>query len=158
MLPSEDAKVFSCLYRLYLLTSAESALVDLLSVGLICYMGAGDPTQNLHLAINALCLEVLPNAIGLSDAFGFSDWSLDSTALGVFDGHVYKALWQRLHWLLLPHDLPEELTVVHADTTFVITIPGSQTLIVGFDGFLVAQKHPKPIVGNNSTVGGYNVG
>lgn len=95
VLPSEDAKVVGCLYRLYLLTSAESALVDLFSVGLIRHMGAGDPTQDLRLAIKALCVEVLPNVIGLTDAFGFSDWSLDS-ALGVFDGRVYEALWRRV--------------------------------------------------------------
>lgn len=93
-LPSEDAKVVGCLYRLYLLTSAESALVDLLSVGLIRHTGAGDPTQDLRLAIKALCVEVLPNVVGLTDAFGFSDWSLDS-ALGVFDGRVYETLWKR---------------------------------------------------------------
>ncbi|KAG2344190.1 peroxisomal oxidase [Suillus weaverae] len=95
VLPSEDAKVVGCLYRLYLLTSAENALADLLSVGLIRHTGVGDPTQDLRLAVKALCLEVLPNAIGLTDAFGFSDWSLDS-ALGVFDGRVYEALWQRV--------------------------------------------------------------
>ncbi|KAG2065368.1 hypothetical protein BDR04DRAFT_1145422 [Suillus decipiens] len=59
------------------------------------HMGAGDPTQELRLAIKALCNEVLPNAIGLTNAFGFSDWSLDS-ALGVFDGRIYEALWQRV--------------------------------------------------------------
>ncbi|KAG1777940.1 peroxisomal oxidase [Suillus placidus] len=95
VLPSEDARVVGCLYRLYLLTSAENALADLLSVGLIRHTGVGDPTQDLRLAVKALCLEVLPNAIGLTDAFGFSDWSLDS-ALGVFDGRVYEALWQRV--------------------------------------------------------------
>ncbi|KAG2355235.1 hypothetical protein BDR07DRAFT_1493422 [Suillus spraguei] len=68
ILPSEDAKVVGCLYRLYLLTSAESALVDLVSVGLIRHTGAGDPTQDLHIAIKALCIEMLPNAIGLTDA------------------------------------------------------------------------------------------
>ncbi|KAG1807865.1 peroxisomal oxidase [Suillus subaureus] len=94
-LPSEDAKAVGCLYKLYLLTCAESALVDLLSVGLIRHTGAGDPTQDLRSAVKALCIEVLPNAIGLTDAFGFSDWSLDS-ALGVFDGRVYEALWQRV--------------------------------------------------------------
>ncbi|KAG2741196.1 hypothetical protein P692DRAFT_20880874 [Suillus brevipes Sb2] len=60
---------------MYLLTSAENALVDLLSVGLIRHTGVGDPMQDLRLAVKALCLEVLPNAIGLTDAFGFSDWS-----------------------------------------------------------------------------------
>ncbi|KAG2145428.1 peroxisomal oxidase [Suillus bovinus] len=94
-LPSEDARAVGRLYRLYLLTSAESALVDLLSVGLIRHTGAGDPTQDLRLAVKALCLEVLPDAIGLTDAFGFSDWSLDS-ALGVSDGRVYEALWKRV--------------------------------------------------------------
>jgi acyl-CoA oxidase len=94
-LPWEDAKVVGSLYRLYLLTCAESALVDLLSVGLIRHTGAGDPTQDLRLAVKALCTEVLPNAIGLTDAFGFSDWSLDS-ALGVSDGRVYEALWKRV--------------------------------------------------------------
>ncbi|KAG2105463.1 peroxisomal oxidase [Suillus discolor] len=94
-LPSEDARVVGCLYRLYLLTSAESALVDLLSVGLIRHTGAGDPTQDLRLAVKALCLEVMPNAIGLTDAFGFSDRILDS-ALGVSDGRVYEALWKRV--------------------------------------------------------------
>ncbi|OJA14153.1 hypothetical protein AZE42_09596 [Rhizopogon vesiculosus] len=94
-LPSEDANVVGRLYRLYLLTTAESALVDLFSVGLIHPTGAGDPTQDLRLAIKALCLGILPNAIGLTDAFGFSDWSLDS-ALGVSDGRVYEALWQRV--------------------------------------------------------------
>jgi hypothetical protein len=38
-------------------------------------LGVGDPTQDLRLAVKVLCLEVLPNAIGLTDAFGFSDWS-----------------------------------------------------------------------------------
>ncbi|KAG2354563.1 peroxisomal oxidase [Suillus spraguei] len=61
ILPSEDAKVVGCLYRLYLLMSAESALVDLVS--------------DLRIAIKALCIEI---------------------ALGVFDGRVYEALWQRV--------------------------------------------------------------
>jgi acyl-CoA oxidase len=58
--------------------------VDLLSVGLIRHTGAGDPTQDLRLAIKALCVEVLPNVIGLTDAFGFSDWSLDRYLQMVF--------------------------------------------------------------------------
>ncbi|KAG2145674.1 acyl-CoA dehydrogenase/oxidase C-terminal [Suillus cothurnatus] len=94
-LPWEDAKVVGSLYRLYLLACAESALVDLLSVGLTRHTGAGDPTQDLRLAVKALCIEVLPNAIGLISAFGFSDWSLDS-ALGVSDGRIYEAPWKRV--------------------------------------------------------------
>ena len=37
---------------------------------------------------------VLPDAIGLTDAFGFSDRSLDS-CIGRFDGNVYPAMFAR---------------------------------------------------------------
>ncbi|KAH7928004.1 acyl-CoA oxidase [Leucogyrophana mollusca] len=93
-LPAMERRVISDLYRLYLLTTAEAALVDLFSFGLICRDGASDPTRSLRLAISTLCAELLPDAIGLTDAFGFSDWALDS-ALGVHDGRVYEALWNR---------------------------------------------------------------
>lgn len=69
--------------RQYLLTTVESALVDLLSFGLFRVAPADDssrsrdPTRALRLAIAALCGELLPEAIGLTDAFGFSDWELD---------------------------------------------------------------------------------
>ena len=63
--------------------------MDLFSVGLIRHSGAGDPTQDLRLAINALCVEILPNAIGLTDAFGFSDWSLDRSVQLMFMGSMY---------------------------------------------------------------------
>lgn len=94
----------------------EGGLVDLLSFGLLsssdASSSAGDPARSLRLAINRLCQELLPNAIGLSDAFAFTDWELDRyvpyflsstcetglkciSALGVFDGKVYDALWAR---------------------------------------------------------------
>ncbi|KAG6818991.1 hypothetical protein H0H93_016586 [Arthromyces matolae] len=86
----------------YLLTVAEAALVDLLSFRILPHGPGGnvggetstDPARSLRLAIDALCRMLLPNAIGLSDAFGFTDWELDS-ALGVYDGKVYNALWAR---------------------------------------------------------------
>ncbi|KAK7014211.1 acyl-coenzyme A oxidase [Favolaschia claudopus] len=84
-------------YLLYLLTTLESALVDLLSLGLIIATvetATHNPTRGLRLAVARLCKELLPEAIGLSDAFGFSDWELDS-ALGVYDGRVYEALWAK---------------------------------------------------------------
>jgi len=37
---------------------------------------------------------LIPETIGLTDAFGFTDWDLGS-ALGVYDGKVYEALWER---------------------------------------------------------------
>jgi acyl-CoA oxidase len=48
----------------------------------------------LRSEISRLCVSLLPERIGLTDAFGFSDWELDS-ALGVYDGKVYERLWKR---------------------------------------------------------------
>ncbi|KAJ6529033.1 peroxisomal oxidase [Mycena vulgaris] len=99
-LKPREAEVVRKVYILYLLTTVESALVDLLSFGLFRAVPTGDPphsrdpTRALRLAIAGLCGELLPEAIGLSDAFGFSDWELDSS-LGVHDGKVYEALWAR---------------------------------------------------------------
>ncbi|KAG5650389.1 hypothetical protein H0H81_012401 [Sphagnurus paluster] len=97
-LPIGTSNVLRSLYTLYLLTVVEAGLADLLSFGLLRpttnSSGSSDPARSLRLYISQLCQELLPNAIGLSDAFGFTDWELDS-ALGVFDGKVYEALWQR---------------------------------------------------------------
>ncbi|CAA7261995.1 unnamed protein product [Cyclocybe aegerita] len=96
-LPGNDGKVVSKVFLLYLLTTVEGGLTDLLSFGVIG-PGSGfkihDPTRSLRLAIKSLCEELLPEAIGLADAFGFTDWELDS-ALGVYNGKVYEALWER---------------------------------------------------------------
>ncbi|KAF9074329.1 acyl-CoA oxidase [Rhodocollybia butyracea] len=95
-----DINVVSQLYILYLQTNVESALADLLSFGLLrienpARVGLSrDPTRGLRMAISNNCLSILPEAIGLTDALGFSDWELDS-ALGVYDGKVYQALWDK---------------------------------------------------------------
>ncbi|KAJ7153025.1 peroxisomal oxidase [Mycena crocata] len=100
-LKPREAAVVRKVYILYLLTTVESALVDLLSFGLFRATPTGiparsrDPTRELRLAISVLCGELLPEAIGLTDAFGFSDWELDS-ALGVYDGKAYEAMWARV--------------------------------------------------------------
>ncbi|KAL4077427.1 acyl-CoA dehydrogenase/oxidase C-terminal [Scleroderma citrinum] len=88
-LPKREGDVIGKLYHLYLLTAAEDGLVDLFSLGLL---RSGD--RDLRLEIKSLCSVLLPNAIGLVDAFSFSDWALDS-ALGVSDGCVYEELWRR---------------------------------------------------------------
>ena len=68
----------------------------------------------LRLEVARLCKELLPEAIALSDAFGYTDWELDRyvsgcherlfqgayktdgySALGVYDGRVYNALWDQ---------------------------------------------------------------
>ena len=75
--PSID---FLSFFFQYLLTTIEVALVDLLSFRLFIVPsepGFMDPTCSLRLSILDLCKKILPNAIGLSDAFGFTDWELD---------------------------------------------------------------------------------
>ncbi|KZV97534.1 acyl-CoA oxidase [Exidia glandulosa HHB12029] len=73
------------LLHLYLLTTVETALADLATVV--------DPVA-LRAKVGETCKALLPDAIGLTDAFGFTDWELDSV-LGVHDGGVYDALWER---------------------------------------------------------------
>ena len=56
--------------------------MDILEFGLLGptggnLVGGNDHARFLRLAIDSLCRELLPNAIGLSDAFGFTDWELD---------------------------------------------------------------------------------
>lgn len=61
--------------------AAEGGLTDLLSYGIIRPASASvppkDPTRSVRMAIKKLCEELLPEAIGLTDAFGFTDWDLD---------------------------------------------------------------------------------
>ncbi|KII94224.1 hypothetical protein PLICRDRAFT_420565 [Plicaturopsis crispa FD-325 SS-3] len=92
--PKEGAAV-GALFRLYLLTTLEAGLTDLLSFGAFSTgpLPGEDATRSLRMAVADLCRELLPHAIGLTDAFGFTDWELDS-ALGVYDGNVYEALFQ----------------------------------------------------------------
>jgi acyl-CoA oxidase len=64
------------------LTSVEKGLGDMLSFGLIPLMASGgsgsrDAVDLLRQTMSLLCLELVPQAIGLTDAFGFTDWELD---------------------------------------------------------------------------------
>lgn len=66
----------------YLIVTVESALVDILSFGLLplgtsAAFQSRDPTRALRVAVDKLCRELLPEVIGLTDAFGFTDWELD---------------------------------------------------------------------------------
>ncbi|OCB91493.1 peroxisomal oxidase [Sanghuangporus baumii] len=94
----DSAAIVGSLLTLYLLSTAEAALVDLLSLGVIATQSAvdkGGPAEMLRLEVARSCRELLPEAVSLSDAYGFTDWELDS-ALGVYDGRVYNALWDRV--------------------------------------------------------------
>ena len=58
----------------------ESALADLLSFALISTpssVNQDDVSRPLRKEIQRLCLDLLPQAVALTDAFGFSDWELD---------------------------------------------------------------------------------
>ncbi|KZT66801.1 acyl-CoA oxidase [Daedalea quercina L-15889] len=92
VLSIREAAIVGKLYTLTLLTLVEAGLVDILSFGLLPQKSGGDPSRGLRVSINTLCTELLPEVIGLTDAFGFTDWQLDS-ALGVYDGSVYEQLW-----------------------------------------------------------------
>lgn len=59
------------------MTTLESGIVDLLSFGGLGTSNGGDVTRTLRLTIKNISVELLPEAIGLTDAFGFTDWELD---------------------------------------------------------------------------------
>ena len=103
----------------HVLTAVEAALTDMLSFGLLGPPGpVHDPTRGLRVAVKRICEALLPEAIGLSDGFGFSDWELDRcalrhlllgeamtdvlacafvySALGAYDGNAYENLWKRV--------------------------------------------------------------
>ena len=68
-------------FLLYLLTTLEAGVADLLSFGVFkAAPRGGDATRPLRLAVHRTCRSILPEAIGLSDAFGFTDWELDRLA------------------------------------------------------------------------------
>ena len=73
-LPAPRCGLVLIMYIQYLLTSAEAALSDLLVHGLLC--GTQDVAA-LRGTIATTCTSLVPHAIGLTDAFGFSDWELD---------------------------------------------------------------------------------
>lgn len=60
-----------------MLTLVEFGLADILIFGLLPPKAGVDPSRRLRQAIDLLCSELLPQAIGLTDAFGFTDWQLD---------------------------------------------------------------------------------
>ena len=67
------------------MTTVEGGLVDFLSFGVMrptaTYRESPsysiDPTHAVRLSIQRLCEELMLETIGLTDAFGFTDWELD---------------------------------------------------------------------------------
>lgn len=89
-------------HNLYLISEASGDLFEfgLLPVSASTTTSSGsssitsDPIECLRAAVDSLSLALLPSIIGLTDAFGFDDWELDS-ALGRYDGRVYEDLLAR---------------------------------------------------------------
>lgn len=92
----------SLLRKLLSLSTLSALYRDLVPLSLTPLKGRGLPSQisailtassiqNLEKAIRSLTSELLPHAIGLSDAFGHEEWELNSS-LGRRDGRVYESL------------------------------------------------------------------
>ncbi len=75
------------LASLFALVQLEAAAGDLLEAG---YLAAKQASE-LRAAQRAHLLLLRPNAVALVDAFGFTDYELNS-ALGRYDGDVYRSL------------------------------------------------------------------
>jgi len=93
----------------------ETSLADFVTFDLLRVLSSeisSDAVSALRYAIAQICSELLPEAIGLTDAFGFSDWELNrfvyvyfprcrhsflflSSALGRYDGKAYQTLWEK---------------------------------------------------------------
>ncbi|KZT00615.1 acyl-CoA oxidase [Laetiporus sulphureus 93-53] len=93
-LKPHEAEIVGKMFTLGLLTLVEGGLVDILAFGLLPASKGEDPARGLRMAIKEHCAALLPEVIGLTDAFGFTDWQLDS-ALGVYDGNVYEGMWKK---------------------------------------------------------------
>ncbi|KAK4702625.1 acyl-CoA oxidase, partial [Phenoliferia sp. Uapishka_3] len=97
-----ERKVMDLLVDFYNLITIEAALSDLLEFEIIKPVpptaSAADvlsgPVQTLRDQIDLLALKLLPESIGLTDAFGFSDWDLGSE-LGKYDGRAYESLLEK---------------------------------------------------------------
>lgn len=58
----------------------ESALADMLTYNIIHNSNetsGQSPVKTVRSEIDNICRELLPEVIGLTDAFGFTDWELD---------------------------------------------------------------------------------
>lgn len=86
----------------------EDALADLLSFALIpalSHVNTDDVSRPLRTEIQRLCLDLLPQAVALTDAFGFSDWDLDrfvhtlgSSMSRLAESDIYMKRIGRISW------------------------------------------------------------
>ncbi|VDC07677.1 unnamed protein product [Peniophora sp. CBMAI 1063] len=91
-LDASEQTAIANLYVLFLQAEVEGCLGDSYQFGLLQGEAAA---QSLRRALGTTCVDVLPHAVILVDAFAFQDWELDST-LGVADGRAYARLIDRV--------------------------------------------------------------
>lgn len=87
--PSPERTVVEKLVYLYALVEVEREAAAFLSTG---YFGP-EQIKAVQARVDQLCLEVRKVAIPITDAFGFSDYALNSP-LGKYDGDVYNAYFE----------------------------------------------------------------
>ncbi|GAA5824781.1 hypothetical protein JCM5353_004441 [Sporobolomyces roseus] len=95
-----EKEVFRKIILFFLLHTVEQALPSLLEFGVIAppaspssFSRSSQPSSidTLRLEIDQVSQQLLPELVGLTDAFGFSDWELD-TVVGNSDGKVYERM------------------------------------------------------------------
>lgn len=84
--------VLKDLFRLFALSTIDKQGTEFMVSGALQPEQLRDLTANIQRIMEA----VRPHAVSLMDAFSIPDYLLDS-ALGRYDGDVYRAMWQRSH-------------------------------------------------------------
>lgn len=90
--PSDTIAVLKRLARVFLLDALRSGLSDLAEFSLLRAREMTNLRTHFRDALDALDHEL----VGLTDAFAFSDWELNSV-LGRADGDVYRSLWRTVN-------------------------------------------------------------
>lgn len=87
--PAATLAVLHQVATLFATSTIESSIGDFLEDG---YM-SGAQASSVRQRQRALLMELRPNAVALVDAFGFTDYELNS-CIGRADGDIYKALYE----------------------------------------------------------------
>ncbi|GAA5955639.1 hypothetical protein JCM3765_001809 [Sporobolomyces pararoseus] len=98
-----EKEVFRKIILFFMLHTVEQALPSLLEFGVIApppspsgLSRASQPSSidTLRLEIDQVSQQLLPEIVGLTDSFGFSDWELNST-VGNADGQAYERMLKK---------------------------------------------------------------
>ncbi|GAA5987487.1 hypothetical protein JCM5350_003098 [Sporobolomyces pararoseus] len=98
-----EKEVFRKIILFFMLHTVEQALPSLLEFGIIApppspssLSRTSQPSSidTLRLEIDQVAQQLLPETVGLTDSFGFSDWELNST-VGNADGQAYERMLKK---------------------------------------------------------------